>query len=59
MASAFAWVAEHRRARWPVAIATAAAVCLSIAQMMQYWIGILPMQDTTWAQYWDLFLRFR
>jgi hypothetical protein len=32
---------------------------LSTAQMIQYWIGVLPMVDTTWAQYTDLFLRFR
>jgi hypothetical protein len=42
-----------------VAIGAAAAVLLSVAQMIQYWIGVLPMADTTWAQYRDLFLKFR
>ena len=32
---------------------------LSIAQMIQYWLGIIPMWDTTWDQYVRLFLRFR
>jgi len=27
-------------------------------QMLQYWLGIIPEQDTTWAQYRALFLRF-
>ena len=39
--------------------AQSAAVLLSVAQMIQYWIGVLPMADTTWAQYQHLFLRFR
>ena len=42
-----------------VAVGATAAVLLSVAQMIQYWIGVLPMADTTWAQYRDLFLRFR
>ena len=59
MASAFAWSARHRWTVPMVAIGASAAVLLSIAQMIQYWIGVLPTADTTWAQYWDLFLRFR
>lgn len=59
LASAFAWTAGHRRAVPWVAVAAAAAVLLSTAQMLQYWIGVLPMSDTTWAQYQDVFLRFR
>jgi hypothetical protein len=59
MASSFAWVARHRRAIPLVAAGAAAAVMLSVAQMIQYWIGVLPMSDTTWTQYRDLFLRFR
>jgi hypothetical protein len=59
MAASLDWVARHRRAIPVVAIGAAAAVLLSVAQMIQYWIGVLPMQDTTWAQYTDLFLRFR
>ena len=36
-----------------------ASVCLSIAQMIQYWMHIIPFSNTTWAQYRALFLRFR
>jgi hypothetical protein len=59
IASAIASTAERRVARPLIAVAASAAVILSVAQMVQYWIGILPMQDTTWAQYQDLFLKFR
>jgi hypothetical protein len=59
MAASFEWVARHRKAIPVVAVGAAAAVLLSVAQMIQYWIGVLPMADTTWAQYQDLFLRFR
>jgi len=59
IASAFAWVARHRRTVPFVAAATTAVVLLSVAQMYQYWIGVMPQADTTWAQYRDLFLRFR
>jgi hypothetical protein len=59
LASAFAWSARHRWTVPIVASVATAAVLLSIAQMIQYWIGVLPAADTTWTQYWDLFLRFR
>jgi len=59
VASAFAWVARHRRAAPFVAAGATAAVLLSVAQMYQYWIGVLPMANTTWVQYRDLFLRFQ
>jgi membrane-bound metal-dependent hydrolase YbcI (DUF457 family) len=59
IASCLAWTARHRRALPLLAIGTTAAVLLSVAQMVQYWIGVLPMADTTWAQYRELFLRFR
>jgi hypothetical protein len=59
IASSFAWAASQRRVVPLIAIVSAAAVLLSVAQMIQYWIGVLPMSDTTWAQYQDLFLRFR
>ena len=35
------------------------AVLLSVAQMIQYWMHIIPFSDTTWAQYRALFLQFR
>jgi hypothetical protein len=59
MAAAFAWAARRPRVGRLVAAGSAAAVLLSIAQMIQYWIGVLPTADTTWAQYRDLFLKFR
>ena len=59
VASSLAWAARHRKMLPLVAIVATAAVVLSVAQMIQYWIGVLPMSDTTWAQYQALFLRFR
>jgi len=59
MASAFAWTSTRPAARVFVTIAVSTAVVLSIAQMAQYWLGILPIIDTSWTQYRDLFLRFR
>ena len=58
LAASFAWTAERpRRVRF-VAAGAACAVALSIIQMLQYWGGILPIANTTWAQYRALFLRF-
>jgi hypothetical protein len=51
-------IALRRNIRAVVAAGATAAVVLSIAQMVQYWIGILPYADTTWSQYRALFLRF-
>lgn len=59
LASFFAWVAERPRLVQPVATIVGAAVLLSVAQMIQYWLGILPIANTTWDQYRELFLRFR
>jgi hypothetical protein len=59
LASTFAWATRHRVIRPLVAAGAGAAVLLSVAQMVQYWVGVLPQADTTWAQYRDLFLRFR
>jgi hypothetical protein len=35
------------------------AVALSVFQMWQYWIGIIPFNDTTWQQYREVVLRWR
>jgi hypothetical protein len=59
IASFFEWAAARRRARTIVAAFAAVAVLLSVVQMIQYWNGIIPFADTTWAQYRSLFLRFR
>jgi hypothetical protein len=59
LASTFEWAA---RRRWTVAVVSllaTAVVLLSAAQMIQYWMGILPTADTTWTQYRMLFLRFQ
>ena len=50
---------DRPRARLFVAVFTTLAVALSIVQMIQYWLRIIPMWDTTWDQYVHLFLRFR
>ena len=34
-------------------------VALSVAQMVQYWTGKIPIANTTWQEYRDAFLRFR
>jgi hypothetical protein len=59
LAGFFERVAARPLASRFVAAGTAAAVLLSVAQMIQYWIGILPYANTTWAQYRTLFLRFQ
>jgi hypothetical protein len=62
MAAFVEWTGE-RRGRVPVAAAVTVlatlAVLLSVAQMIQYWLGILPIANISWDQYRALFLRFR
>lgn len=53
------WTARQRTARLVVAPAVALLVALSLFQMLQYWYGIIPFNDTTWPQYRELFLRWR
>jgi hypothetical protein len=61
MASFFAWTGErHSRViTGAVTVFASLAVLLSVAQMIQYWMGILPIANTTWDQYRALFLRFK
>ncbi|HEV3059574.1 MAG TPA: hypothetical protein VGY48_15095, partial [Vicinamibacterales bacterium] len=59
LASLFDWVSRRPRAWMPAAVVVGGLVALSCAQMAQYWLGILPIADTTWDQYRELFLRFR
>jgi hypothetical protein len=49
-----------RRTRFavPAALGASLAVTLSVVQMLQYWVGILPMSDTSWDEYVSTFLRF-
>jgi hypothetical protein len=55
----FGWSARRRSSLCAVAVIGVLAVSLSVVQMLQYWNGILPMSDTTWAQYRAVFLRLR
>jgi hypothetical protein len=58
LASFFEWAAARRRIRPFVIAGAGLAVTLSAAQMIQYWIGILPIADTTWERYLQVFLKF-
>jgi len=42
-----------------VAAVVVAAIALNLFQMLQYWNGVLPMSDTTWDQYREVFLSWR
>jgi hypothetical protein len=72
MAAFFAWLGERRRGAREAKTApiftiltaavtafTSLAVLLSVAQMIQYWLGVLPVANTTWDQYRALFMKFR
>lgn len=59
LASTYAWTASRPRIRTAVAIFAATAVVLSVLQMVQYWLGIIPFANTTWTQYRQLFLKFQ
>ena len=57
MACFFDW-ASRRRWTVPVAVFATVAVTLSIAQMIQYWLRIIPFSDTSWTLYKSVFLKF-
>jgi hypothetical protein len=59
LARSFEWAAARPLASRVVSIVVTGAVLLSIVQMIQYWTGIMPNANTTWAQYRMLFLRLR
>jgi len=59
LAAFFQWVAERVTARRIVTGVATALVALSIAQMVQYWTGKIPIANTTWQDYRDSFLQFR
>jgi len=58
MAAFFEWTARRQRVVPDVAVAAVLTTSLSIVQMIQYWLRLIPAQDTTWEQYRQLFLRF-
>ena len=55
----FAWTAGHRALVWPIRVLTSGLVALSVIQMLQYWVAVMPGQQTTWDQYRSVFLHFR
>jgi hypothetical protein len=58
--AAFYELSSRGAARRPMVAAVAiGAVALNLWQMLQYWNGVLPMSDTTWDQYRELFLSWR
>ena len=59
IAAFFTW-ASGRSARIArsVAAGTTLAVGLSVFQMVQYWKGMIPLDNTTWDQYRAIFLRW-
>jgi hypothetical protein len=56
MAAGYDWLA---RRGWTnvVAAVAAMAIGLSVIQMIQYWLGIIPVSGTTWDAYRSVFLR--
>jgi len=58
MAALFQHAASRPTVRLIVGTFAVMAVALSIAQMIQYWVGIIPYSDVTWDQYRSFFLRF-
>jgi hypothetical protein len=59
LAAAFDWAAANPSRTFAVGAVVAAAIFLSVFQMLQYWTGIMPMADLTWDQYRQVFLRLR
>lgn len=59
LAAVFERASRRPAATWPMAVGVVSLGALSIFQMLQYWHGIIPFQDTTWAQYRELFLEWR
>jgi hypothetical protein len=59
LASAFEWASRSTFRTASVAVFVAAGMFLSVFQMLQYWHGVIPYNDTTWDQYRAVFLRWR
>jgi hypothetical protein len=57
LASFFEW-SGHKRWAPVVVVVASLAVALSVAQMIQYWLRIIPFSDTSWALYKSVFLKF-
>jgi hypothetical protein len=59
LAGAYSRLPPRRPVRALVTAGIVLLCALSLFQMLQYWHGILPMSDVTWAQYRGIFLRWR
>jgi hypothetical protein len=59
LAAFYDWAAHRPRVAPLVVIVAVLCVTLSIVQMLQYWLHVLPYSDTTWQHYRAVFLRFR
>jgi len=57
LAAFFTRVAAASILRRTVTGAVAALCLVSMFQMLQYWHGVLPMSDTTWTRYREIFLQ--
>jgi hypothetical protein len=57
MAAFFDWTRDRPRLATATAATAAVLVSLATFQMVQYWLGVIPGEHTTWAQYRALFLR--
>ncbi len=59
MAAAFDRLRQASRPIHAAGVALiSAAVALSLFQMVQYWNGLIPFQNTTWSDYSEIFLRW-
>ena len=56
LAAFFRWSGETRMRLLTVGTVVTAMTALSMFQMLQYWNGVLPASDLTWAAYKALFL---
>ena len=59
LAGFYTWSARRTSTTIAAAAVAGCAVTLSVFQMLQYWNGVLPFSDTTWAQYRAIFLRLQ
>jgi hypothetical protein len=59
LAAVFERASENVKARGALTALVSLLVGLSVFQMLQYWYGIIPISDTTWAHYQQVFLRWR
>jgi hypothetical protein len=58
IAALYQSVSGRPHVRTVVAVFAATAILLSVLQMVQYWLGIIPFSDVSWPAYRASFLRF-